>query len=80
MVSQELFLAELMMSQVNERIRDRMNQTGARRGYSQQIRRFLGWASLRFVALGARLVHYGLQPHSSYDGQGGIGRQGASVA
>ncbi len=72
MISLELFLAERMMSQANAIGRCRPRQAGPRRGLSPQVRRFLGWSFLRLVALGARLVHYGLPPHRSCEGQVGV--------
>jgi hypothetical protein len=72
MISQELYLAERIMSQANAIGRRHLSQAGPRRGLSPQVRRFLGWSSLRLVALGARLVHYGLPPLRSFERQVGV--------
>jgi len=71
MISQELYLAERVL---DERVRMMLARTSASREerlsrVGQQRSRFLGWASLRLVALGARMVRYGLPARRSRGGQ-----------
>ena len=71
MISQELYIAERLLDERVKMMWTRNNATnqGRVRATGRKGRRFLGWASLSLVSLGARMVGYGLPAHRSHDGQ-----------